>query len=859
MYRRRGETLSTLASGFERTEARRDKDVCGACGVPQQAASAAFPFSADEMAALPLRQLSVPDQRFVSLFPAAPPAAAAATAKGAGGRPKSASRRARSLSSPSPSLQLAGLPVDEAMDLPRALAAGPASGGARQPVTAPLPEDRPAHVGAEARMATGHAAMLRAMQRHATACRITSPLPRVPTLAATVSDTSEVGRAAALRDATAVHMAYGLWDAVVEVDPDNERELAQALSSILVALRSQSGDDDDASDSREGNATVGSGAGAGAGAGSGSGGGAGGGGNGGGAQGGLPGAASAPLPMSLVRGFREALAAARVGVPNSVSWQLAARLTNAVAGLGDDASSPGMPSAWPRRGRDASFIRLTDTQLRRTARRGAGGAAADGAAATADEVAANRGQAVVLRDHVARLLRLVASLDVPPLPPDLGVLSSPSGDPVCSFMQRAAAGLDVSVNDAFAAMRDDAKRQLADTHVASDDDSDGDGDGDEAGGDGEVPFDLSWQEDSFSGLAAPDIRRSSSARPDSMPRGGDGGMAYRRSRVASVGSAVSPPAPHARGNRAKSHSISVSGSGSGAGGGGGGGGGSHTGAAGLAASIVLPPDMGDGTGYMPQPLPGITAAPRAYGHADTASNLEPTAGSGRNTDGAGGGAPWAWGDRPRGVLLTTLRVHEARINALEVAQDHSFFASASDDGTLRLWPSMYLGRLEVVSTAHTVYKEQGGRLLCLTNIDGTRSIACGSSNGSVHVLKVTAEKRGAPTSRKQELDRMAAAALAGTSTAGDGSGGTAGGSGGDDGGLLAVSLVTELRFDDEGEVVVLRHVNTPHHSMLLCATQRWRIHACVPAEAIVPRGPQAYMCVCLCVWLCVLYCTMPQC
>ena len=106
---------------------------------------------------------------------------------------------------------------------------------------------------------------------------------------------------------------------------------------------------------------------------------------------------------------------------------------------------------------------------------------------------------------------------------------------------------------------------------------------------------------------------------------------------------------------------------------------------------------------------------------------------------------------------------------------------------------------------------------------------------------------------------MAAAALAGTSTAGDGSGGTAGGSGGDDGGLLAVSLVTELRFDDEGEVVVLRHVNTPHHSMLLCATQRWRIHACVPAEAIVPRGPQAYMCVCLCVWLCVLYCTMPQC
>jgi len=41
---------------------------------------------------------------------------------------------------------------------------------------------------------------------------------------------------------------------------------------------------------------------------------------------------------------------------------------------------------------------------------------------------------------------------------------------------------------------------------------------------------------------------------------------------------------------------------------------------------------------------------------------------------------------------------------------------------------------------------------------------------------------------------------------------------------LAVSLVTELRFDDEGEVVALQHMCTPHSSMLLCATQRWRIH-----------------------------------
>ena len=97
---------------------------------------------------------------------------------------------------------------------------------------------------------------------------------------------------------------------------------------------------------------------------------------------------------------------------------------------------------------------------------------------------------------------------------------------------------------------------------------------------------------------------------------------------------------------------------------------------------------------------------------------------------------WAWGDRPRGLLVTTLRDHTACVNAIVVAQDHSFFASASDDGTLRLWPSSCLGKLEVYPSTHTVYSTQTGRLRCLVMLDGTRSLACGSSDGSVRVLKV---------------------------------------------------------------------------------------------------------------------------
>ena len=158
--------------------------------------------------------------------------------------------------------------------------------------------------------------------------------------------------------------------------------------------------------------------------------------------------------------------------------------------------------------RDASFIALADSHLRREVRRAAS-SSRDNAGATADDVAAARGQAVVLRDHVARLVRTIASLDLPPLPPDLGslyvpgssgaagsggggsvagVMSGGSGamvaardstEPVVTFMQRAALGHEVAVSDAFRAMRTAALRSLDSAQQGSS--SDDDTEDDEAG------------------------------------------------------------------------------------------------------------------------------------------------------------------------------------------------------------------------------------------------------------------------------------------------------------------------------------------------------------------------------------------
>lgn len=43
-------------------------------------------------------------------------------------------------------------------------------------------------------------------------------------------------------------------------------------------------------------------------------------------------------------------------------------------------------------------------------------------------------------------------------------------------------------------------------------------------------------------------------------------------------------------------------------------------------------------------------------------------------------------DCPNATPLATLRGHDREVTALAIAKDGSFFASASEDGTVLLWP-----------------------------------------------------------------------------------------------------------------------------------------------------------------------------
>ena len=60
---------------------------------------------------------------------------------------------------------------------------------------------------------------------------------------------------------------------------------------------------------------------------------------------------------------------------------------------------------------------------------------------------------------------------------------------------------------------------------------------------------------------------------------------------------------------------------------------------------------------------------------------------------AGSVAGNAWKPRESGVLLTSLREHSAAVRRISVAADQSFFSSASEDGTVKIWQTRMLDRV----------------------------------------------------------------------------------------------------------------------------------------------------------------------
>ena len=90
--------------------------------------------------------------------------------------------------------------------------------------------------------------------------------------------------------------------------------------------------------------------------------------------------------------------------------------------------------------------------------------------------------------------------------------------------------------------------------------------------------------------------------------------------------------------------------------------------------------------------------------------------------------------RPEGTLIAHLSEHTAPITALVTAPDSVFFASASEDGTVKVWDTMRLEKNVTSKSRHTL--SIGGQVLALCMLHNTHCLATSSTNGLLNIYRI---------------------------------------------------------------------------------------------------------------------------
>lgn len=94
--------------------------------------------------------------------------------------------------------------------------------------------------------------------------------------------------------------------------------------------------------------------------------------------------------------------------------------------------------------------------------------------------------------------------------------------------------------------------------------------------------------------------------------------------------------------------------------------------------------------------------------------------------------PW----RPEGFLVATFGEHTGPINRVLPSPDHTFFLTASDDGSVKVWDTSRLERNLAHRSRQTHRHSSGARVKCLTFIQDTHTFASGATDGSINIVRV---------------------------------------------------------------------------------------------------------------------------
>lgn len=92
--------------------------------------------------------------------------------------------------------------------------------------------------------------------------------------------------------------------------------------------------------------------------------------------------------------------------------------------------------------------------------------------------------------------------------------------------------------------------------------------------------------------------------------------------------------------------------------------------------------------------------------------------------------------KPEGNLVATFGEHSGPVNRIAVPPDHSFFITASDDSTVKVWDTTRLERNLTPRSRQTHRHAAGARVKALTFVENTYTFVSGATDGSIHAVRV---------------------------------------------------------------------------------------------------------------------------
>ncbi|EEC74175.1 hypothetical protein OsI_09285 [Oryza sativa Indica Group] len=91
--------------------------------------------------------------------------------------------------------------------------------------------------------------------------------------------------------------------------------------------------------------------------------------------------------------------------------------------------------------------------------------------------------------------------------------------------------------------------------------------------------------------------------------------------------------------------------------------------------------------------------------------------------------------KPRGVLVAHLQEHRLSVNDIAVSTDNTFFVTASDDSSVKIWDTRKLEK-DIAFRSRLTYSLGSSQALCTTMLHGTPQVIVGASDGTLHLFSV---------------------------------------------------------------------------------------------------------------------------